>query len=181
LAKRQLRFDRIAVASAEVGIVFIAICLFTGAMWGRPTWGTYWQWEPRLTSTALLFVVYIGYLMVRGLLDDPHRRARVSAAIGVVAAVGVPINYMSVYWWRSLHQLPSLSVVENRSYLAGNPTLQLSYYIVMIGMILLFAALVRYRATLGRVHDEQQEQLLQTELSLQSPQASTAPILGGTR
>jgi heme exporter protein C len=166
LWRRTLNFDRIAAASAEVGIVFIAICLFTGSMWGRPTWGAYWQWEPRLTSTALLFVMYIGYLMVRGLIEDPHRRARVAAAIGVVAAVGVPINYMSVYWWRSLHQLPSQSLVENRSYLAGNPDLHLAYYIVMLGMIVFYAALVRWRSELGRLHAEQEERQLERELQM---------------
>ena len=165
LVRRELRFDRLALASTEVGIVFIVFTLFSGSLWGRVTWGTYWQWEPRLTTTALLLAAYVGYMMVRGLIEDPHRRARVAAAIGVVAAIGVPINYMSVYWWRSLHQLPSISVTQGRSFLSGNPLLQTAYFVVAIALTLTFAYLMRRRAIIARRQAQLEERDMELELA----------------
>lgn len=102
--KHALGFDRFAGASAEIGVVFMALTLVTGMMWGRITWGVYWQWDARLTTTALLFVSYIGYLAVRGLGGGHHQRARRSAVIGLLAVIEIPLVHWSVRLWRSLHQ-----------------------------------------------------------------------------
>ncbi|HEX2864035.1 MAG TPA: cytochrome c biogenesis protein CcsA [Deinococcales bacterium] len=161
LFTRKLRFDRVAVVSAEVGLVFIGFTLFSGSLWGRPTWGAYWVWDARLTTTALMFAVYLGYLMTRGLLDEPHRRARVSAAIGVVASVGVPINYLSVYWWRGLHQTPTFSVAQNHSYLSGNPLLQTAFFVTLAGVQLLYLFVMAYRGHLEALAFEREERELQ--------------------
>lgn len=107
LVQRDERADRVAASAAEVGVVFIALTLLTGMLWGRPTWGVWWTWDPRLTTTALLLAVFVGYLAVRGFADDPERRARWSAIVGILGFVQVPIVYLSVVWWRSLHQPPS--------------------------------------------------------------------------
>ena len=105
---RSLGFDRVAGASAEVGVLFMAITLVTGSLWGRLTWGTFWQWDPRLTTTAFLFVTYVGYLAVRRLDGTPRQRARRSAILALLAVLEIPLVHFSVVLWRSLHQEASV-------------------------------------------------------------------------
>ncbi|UCG75603.1 MAG: cytochrome c biogenesis protein CcsA [Gemmatimonadota bacterium] len=107
LIQRDPRWDLIAVSSAEIGIVFTALTLVLGSLWGKPTWGVWWTWDPRLTTTAIMLMIYVGYLVVRSFAEDPEKRARWSAIIGIVGFVDVPIVYLSVLWWRTLHQPPS--------------------------------------------------------------------------
>lgn len=97
-------WDLLAGAAAEIGVVFTAFLLISGALWGRPTWGTYWEWDPRLTSTAVMFIMYLGYLTVRRLELPYDVRSRRAAVVGVVAIVNVVIVHYSVQWWRGLHQ-----------------------------------------------------------------------------
>ena len=105
LWRRDLRADRVAVSAAEVGVVFTAFAIWGGMMWGKPVWGTYWQWEdPRLLTTALMLALYLGYLLLRRLTSDPVRRANRAAAAGLIAAIDLPIVHFSVTWWRGLHQ-----------------------------------------------------------------------------
>ena len=109
LWKRDLRLDAIAVAGAEIGCLFTAFAIWGGMMWGRPIWGVFWQWEdPRLTTTALLLALYVGYLLLRQLTDDPERRATRAAIVGIVAAIDIPIIHFSVEWWRGLHQTATI-------------------------------------------------------------------------
>lgn len=104
LVQRKLRWDLVAASATEIGVVFTALTLALGSLWAKPTWGIWWTWDPRLTTTAILLVIYVGYLIVRSLAEDPEQRARWCAVIGIIAFVQVPIVYLSVYWWRSLHQ-----------------------------------------------------------------------------
>ncbi|MEX2279837.1 MAG: cytochrome c biogenesis protein CcsA [Acidimicrobiia bacterium] len=105
LVTKRMAFDRIAEASAEIGVLFTAVSLFTGMLWGYPVWGTFWDWgDPRMASTALMFFVYLGYLALRRSIPDPTARARRSAILGLIAVVQVPLVYFSVTLWRSLHQ-----------------------------------------------------------------------------
>ena len=108
LLRRSVRADRIAHASAEVGVVFTGLAIATGSIWGKPTWGTWWTWDARLTSVALLFVLYLGYLMLRGMIEDRERGARYAAVLGIIAALDIPLVHFSVLWWRTLHQPPSI-------------------------------------------------------------------------
>jgi heme exporter protein C len=101
-------FDAVAVASAEVGVLFTALTLIAGSIWAKPTWGVWWTWEPRLITTAVMFVMYVGYLLLRSLSNDLSRRATRAAVIGIVAVVNVPIVHLSVTWMDALHQLPSV-------------------------------------------------------------------------
>lgn len=108
LVRRDPRADSAALAGAEVGVLFTAAAIWAGMMWGRPVWGTFWQWEdPRLTTTALLLALYVGYLLLRRLTDEPERRATRAAVVGIVAAIDIPIVHFSVIWWRGLHQGPT--------------------------------------------------------------------------
>jgi heme exporter protein C len=108
LIRREPAADRVAHASGEVGVMFVGLGIATGSIWGKPTWGTWWTWDARLTSVAILFVMYLGYLLLRGTIDDPERAARYCAVLGIVAALDIPLVHFSVYWWRTLHQPPSL-------------------------------------------------------------------------
>ncbi|WP_419861951.1 cytochrome c biogenesis protein CcsA [Candidatus Palauibacter sp.] len=107
LVQRRLKWDLLAASAAEVGLVGAILTLVLGTLWGRPTWGVWWAWDPRITTTALLVPIYAGYLVVRSMSEDPDQRARWAAVIGLIAFVQVPIVYLSVFWWRSLHQPPS--------------------------------------------------------------------------
>jgi heme exporter protein C len=101
---RSLRFDRLAAAAVEVGVVFTILTLITGSIWGRPTWGVWWTWDARLTSTAVLAVLFLGYLALRRVPAEANVRARRSAVFALLAAVNVPIIHFSVIWWQTLHQ-----------------------------------------------------------------------------
>lgn len=100
------RLDVFAEASAEVGLAFAAVMLTTGPLWARPVWGTWWQWEPRLTLTLLLVLLFVGYRTMRTAIEDPDDRARFSAVVGVMALVLVPFVHLSVYLFRTIHPQP---------------------------------------------------------------------------
>jgi heme exporter protein C len=100
------RLDRFAAASAEAGTVFAAIVLTTGPIWGKPIWGTWWSWDARLTFTLFLFLLYVGYLLLRGAVADPASRARFAAVVGICGMCLVPFIHFSVYMFRTLHPMP---------------------------------------------------------------------------
>lgn len=106
---RSLVWDRIAGASAEIGVLFMGISLVTGSLWGRITWGTFWTWDARLTTTAFLFITYVGYLAVRNLGGTHHQRARRSAVLALLAVLEIPLVHFSVRLWNSLHQEASVA------------------------------------------------------------------------
>jgi heme exporter protein C len=105
---RSMVMDRIAYCAMEVSVVYIILTLITGSIWGRPTWGVWWAWDARLTSTAILLVLALGYLALRRANDDPEIRARRSAVFGILIALNVPVIHYSVLWWKTLHQGPTL-------------------------------------------------------------------------
>lgn len=106
LATRSARWDRLAASSAEVGVVFTTAVMITGPLWARPAWGAFWDWDPRLTSYFVLWLLYLSYLALRGYVTEPLRRARYSAVLGIVAFTNVPLVYLSVRWWDTLHPGP---------------------------------------------------------------------------
>lgn len=156
LISRRPAFDRYALASAEIGLIFTVVVLIGGMLWAKPTWGTYWVWEPRLTTTALSLVIYGGYLIVRSLIDDPQRRARVAGVIGVAGTLYVPINYMSVYWWRSIHQTPTLKLLGGIRYDAA-PIYGIILTVAVVAFTLLYVYLLLLRAELARRLDAREE------------------------
>lgn len=101
------RWDAAVVATAEVGVLLNGLLLFQGSVWGRPTWGVWWTWDPRLTTSAVMFVLFGGVLLLRRLVDQPERRLTLSSIVAIVAAADLPIVYFSVRWWNSLHQQQS--------------------------------------------------------------------------
>ena len=136
---RSLIWDRLAGASAEVGVLFMGITLVSGSLWGRISWGTYWIWDSRLTTTAFLFVTYVGYLAVRDLGGTHQQRARRSAVVAVLAVMEVPLVHFSVKWWRPLHQQES--VAEGK--LEG--LMLFSLFVGILTFTLLYVWLVMHR------------------------------------
>lgn len=103
LWRRDLAWDALAGASAEVGVLFTSIALVTGVFWARPVWNVWWTWDPRLTTTLVLWFLYVGYLVLRSAVPGEERRGRLSAVFGIVAFVDVPIVFFSIRWWRTIH------------------------------------------------------------------------------
>lgn len=157
-ATRRARWDRMAASSAELGVVFTALMLVTGAIWGRPTWGVWWVWDARLTLSALMLALLIGYGALRRITPDPDRRALLSAVTGIAAVVVVPVNHFAVTWWRTLHQDRSLAQVSPGSDLDG------SYITVMLvgflAMTSVYAWLLAHRMRVEQVEDERDAGML---------------------
>ena len=161
LISRGRRFDRLAAASAEIGLLFTILTLLGGSLWAKPTWGTYWVWEPRLTTTALSLVIYGGYFIVRGLIEDPDRRARVAAVIGIAGTLYIPVNYMSVYWWRSIHQTPTLNLLGKIQWAADSRYL-VALNVMILAFTLLYFFLLRVRGKLAARIEAREEREFET-------------------
>jgi len=151
LVRRHPAADRVAHASGEVGVLFVGLGIATGSIWGKPTWGTWWTWDARLTSVAILFVMYLGYLLLRGTIDDPERAARYCAVLGIVAALDIPLVHFSVYWWRTLHQPPSLMKPGG---FTGSTSILWPLLINLLAFVLLYAYFVARRVRLLRSEAE---------------------------
>jgi heme exporter protein C len=139
-------WDRLAVSSMEVGVVFTVLTLVSGSIWGRPTWGVWWVWDARLTSTALLLVLQLGYLALRRVPADPDARARRSALAAVVAAVDVPIVHFSVNWWRTLHQNATVLNSNLSPTIHGAMAWTLLLGFVSLTLVFAWLLVLRYRA-----------------------------------
>ncbi len=159
LLTRQRRFDRLAMSSAEIGVLFTIATIVGGMLWAKPTWGAYWVWDARLTTTALSLVVYGAYLLLRGLIDEPERRARVSAVIGVVGTLYIPVNYMAVEWWRGVHQTQTLKLLGKIRF-EGEPVYLQSLLTMTFAFTLLYFFLLRVRGVLALREQQREEREL---------------------
>jgi heme exporter protein C len=172
LWKGSLAADRLAHAAVEVGLLFTALTLALGSLWGKPVWGVWWTWDPRLTTTAILFVLFAGYLALRRMFDEPLRRATVAAAVAVVSFADVPIVHWSVTWWESLHQGPSVARL-------GEPALDGSMLATLLvnalAASLLAGWLVMRRIRLARLEATAEDRQLRERLAAASPLVPIAP------
>ena len=156
LVKRRPTMDYLAHAGVEVGVLFNLTGLATGSIWGRPTWGIWWTWDPRLTTTALMLVIFLGYLAVRSFLEDPEARARIAALVATVGFFTLPIVYKSVEWWRTLHQRQSSpSTVDNEMVVVLR--------VMFVAFALLAAFLISRRYLVARLEGEREQLELQPE------------------
>ncbi len=176
---RSLFWDRLAAASVEVGVVFNVLTLVTGSIWGRPTWGVWWTWDARLTSTALLLVLFLGYLALRRVPAEPEVRAKRCAVAALVAFVDVPIVHFSVVWWQTLHQGATVLNSDLSPTIHGSMAWTLLLGFVAFTLVFVWMVAVRYRVELLR--DEIGEQ--DYEISLAERQAEgagdPAPLVRG--
>jgi heme exporter protein C len=156
LWKRDLKWDNLAAASTEVGVVLTALAIAAGSIWARPIWGVWWTWDPRLTTTAILLVIFVGYLLLRALHEDPWARARQAAVVAIIGVLDIPVIHFSVLWWRSLHQKPSF-LLQN----FGDPTMDDRMEITLIVNTLAFTALYLFllskRLRLARLEREREQ------------------------
>ena len=151
LIKRTPKWDSIAHASAEVGVVFVTLALITGIIWARPIWNTWWTWEPRLTTTLILWLIYVAYLMVRSYAPTQSKGAVYAAVMGIVGFIDVPIVYYSVVWWRSIHPSPVVGPFAQADALDGTMALILLYS--FITFLFFFAYMVMERMELRRTEE----------------------------
>ena len=149
LFKREPKWDWIAVSSAEVGLAFCTVVLLTGPIWAKPAWGIYWAWDARLTSTLVLWLLYLSYLILRTLVEDPDRRALISSFYGVFIFLDVPLVYGSIWWWRTQHPQP---VVFTSTGL--DPTMRKVFYLSWLSLTALMALLIRQRYELEQARGE---------------------------
>ena len=169
-ATRSRVWDRLAASAAEVGVVFTALMLITGSIWGRPTWGVWWVWDARLTLSALMLALLLGYVALRRVTVDPDRRALVSAITALSAVLVIPVNHFAVTWWRTLHQGRSLANVSPSSELDGE------YIAVMlvgfVAMTLVFAWLLQRRYRVETLAEEAEEEGLAAAIEARRAEAA---------
>ena len=168
---RSLTWDRFAGASAEIGVLFTGITLATGMIWGHLSWGVYWTWDARLTTTALLFVLFLGYLALRRMPAEPEVRAKRSAILGIIAFIDVPIVHQSVEWWRTLHQ--DATVLRRDLQVQIEGIMLFTLFLGFVVFTLIYAWLLLHRARIAVMEDALDEHGL--ELALEERRAEGAP------
>jgi heme exporter protein C len=164
--------DLVAGASAEAGVVFTALTLLTGSIWGRPTWGTWWVWDARLTLSALMLALYLGYLALRRVPADDDTRARRSAVAALLAVLVVPVNHFAVEWWRTLHQGRSLNQLDPGRELDG--IFIGAMLLGFLAMTLVYAWFVLARLRTARLEAELEDAALDVALAERRAEAVEA-------
>jgi heme exporter protein C len=149
LVRGGYRWDARMEASMEVGVVLATLLCMQGALWAKPTWGVWWDWDPRLTTTAVMVLAYAGIIALRSFVDDPARRAVWSAVAGIVAFVDVPIMYFSVKWWNSLHQVQSSPETVSTAF-------HWPLRVNAIGVLLVMSAMIALRTRIARMRRERE-------------------------
>ena len=156
--KRQPRADWLAVSAAEVGLAFISVVLITGPIWAHPVWGIWWTWSPRLTLTFVLGLLYVSYLLLRSVIEEPDKRALFSALFGIFAFLDVPLVYFSIRWWRDQHPTP---VIMGGPGSGLEPRMRVSYLLMwgaLTGLlILLLSARYKLESLRSSVEDLRRE------------------------
>ncbi len=149
LSRKKRCFDILGYSSAGIGVVFNTLVLVTGSIWAKPIWGTWWTWDSRLSTTLILWLMYIAYLMLRTSSGEDSKGARLAAVFGIVAFVDVPIVYMSIRWWRTIHPLVFKSKGTD-----VDPAMLTTLLISLGAFTLLYLCLLRQRIALERIKDE---------------------------
>jgi heme exporter protein C len=167
---RRRSLDRLAGAAAEVGVLFTGLNIVTGMLWGRITWGVYWQWDARLTTTALMFVMFLGYLAVRRLPNEPVVRSKRAAIVALVSVPNVLIVRWSVDWWDTLHQKASISTTRE-SEITGEMLAVLGFSSVVFLLVAAWLGLHRYRII--RLEEIREEEGLGRAIAARRAEAAT--------
>lgn len=155
LWKRERRWDHIATASAELGLLFCTLGLATGCIWAKPIWGTWWTWDPRLTLTLVLWMIYAAYLLLRSLATDPSQGAVMAAILGVSGVINLYLVNRAVYWWRGIH--PAVVVTKEGESGLTDPMMRLTLMVCLLAFFLLFLWLLRLRVRTAHLEDHVEE------------------------
>ena len=167
LLNRQREMDVRASAAAEVGVVFCTMGLVSGMLWAKPVWGIWWTWDPKLTSLFVLWLIYLGYLTLRRLVESAEQRARLSAVFGILGAVDVPIVYMSNRWWRTQHPQP---VMAGEAGSGLDPQMRMAFFVTLTAFTLLYFYLWKVRCDLER--SQENVETLQREVQARLQEGS---------
>lgn len=151
LLRRERRWDRWAFSSVESGLVFVTEGIITGSIWAKATWGVWWTWEPRLTTSAVLWLIYASYLTLRQAIEEESRQARLAAVYGMAGFVAVPINFMAIRWWRTVHPVVFASTGVHLA-----PTMLAILLFCVATFTLLYFALLSHRLRLQRMSEQVQ-------------------------
>ncbi len=151
LWRGQRRWDVLAHSSAEIGVLFTTLMLISGATWAKPVWGVWWTWDPRLTTSLIMWLIYVAYLMVRAYAPTPSQAARYSAVVGIIGFVDVPIVYFAVEWWRNIHPDMVIGPLAETGSLEGSMVVTLLFS--MLTFTVLFAYLLWERIGLRNSED----------------------------
>ena len=139
LVKKDRKWDNLALSAAEIGVMFFTIVLVTGPIWAKPVWFVWWTWSPRLTSSLVLWMLYLAYMLIRSYVPDSERKAMMSAVFGIVAFVDAPIVFFSIRWWRDQHPQAMLET-------GGlSPAMRPAFYTCLLAFVVLFVYLIRRR------------------------------------
>jgi heme exporter protein C len=153
LVKKDMKWDIVEMAAVEISLVFFLIAIVTGSIWARPSWGTWWTWEPRLTTAAILEMIYIAYFLLRQGIDDPERRARFGAVYTLVGAISVPITFLSIRIWQTIHPVV-IGGSAGSSDFGMTPEMLNTMFFGLVTFSVIFATLLWYRIRLGRLAEE---------------------------
>jgi heme exporter protein C len=159
LVKKDLKWDIVEFSAVEISLVFFLIAIVSGSIWAKPTWGTYWTWDARLTTAAILEMIYLAYLLLRQGIDDPERRARFSAVYTLIGAVSVPITFLSIRIWQTIHPVViGLGSSDAQGSFGMTTSMLITMFFCLITFSVVFITLLWYRIRLGQL-SEQVDQL----------------------
>jgi len=149
LSKGTRQWDIVALSSVEVGVTFMTMAIISGSLWAKVAWNVWWTWDPRLTTSTILWLIYVSYLMLRNAIDDEARRARFAAVHGIVGFVSVPITFMAIRWWRTIHPV----ILDSQGFSLATPMLITMLFCIGAFTLLYFTLLV-HRVYLEQLADE---------------------------
>jgi heme exporter protein C len=153
LWKKDVKYDHFSYAATELGVLFSSIVLVTGPIWAKPVWNVWWTWDPRLTSTFILWLIYVAYLLFRSSLRDNPAIRTYSAIYGIIGFADVPIVWMSIHWWRTIHpRVISLETIRNPQQ-ALDPKMWVAVFVCWFAIMLLYVTLLRIRMTLEKTRE----------------------------
>ncbi len=160
LRTNNVRWDIWAYSAAEIGIGFTIAAIISGSIWAKPAWNTWWTWDPRLTTYTIVLLLFIAYFMLRGAMDEPGRRARFAAVYGIFAFLSVPLTFMSIRWWNTIHPI----IIDPGAEFGLGPGMSTAFFFGLFAFTLLFIDLLANRIMIA--WDEERVAALQDTLSL---------------
>jgi len=159
IIRRNRRWDNLALSAAEIGVVFFFMVLVTGPIWAKPVWFIWWTWSPRLTSSLILCLLYVAYLLIRNYIEDPERKAMVSAVFGIVAFIDAPLVFFSIRLWRDHHPSAMLETGDL------SPSMRPAFLVCAVAFLILFVFLLRRRYYLQSMSDDLESLERQADLT----------------
>lgn len=150
LVTSKRNWDSLAVSSAELGLVFTLAATASGSIWAKPAWNVWWTWDPRLTTYTIVFLLFVAYFMLRNAMEDPARRARFAAVYGIFAFLSVPITFMSIRWWRTIHPV----LIDPKSGFGLSSNMLVTFFFSLATFTLLYVVLLLHRYQLEQTTEQ---------------------------